>query len=384
MRPAPNPVRGRLNAPGPSLRFSVVNRRIGLLALLLTAGAVFSACAGSDPPTEPRPPDPFAEAVAPRLGVLAVAVALAPRGVGPFDNALPCGRRGVILYWDTVAGRSVDAFACDLGGGVVVDGRGEVRWVGPGLENARFERFCVGESCPEALDVVGDLTVSIDDVARVVDPLLVRDLALGPQGPTLPAAIDEAEHGFAGMTVRLEDTPVEVVGIAPFADVFLPELDAGAIPNPSGGAASWAEADLQRLGWDWLMGIARMMVDETVEVRDTHVHQRPCGTVRVVREDPEDLPIAEFDWDGCVDRGVVASGVFQVRWTRFDPQGGPIALELAGEIELGGAVPRTALREILWSAEFPAPLPGVASVSGEIVDATGSRRSFDFEAFLDD
>ena len=96
----------------------------------LLIGIVGAACDGAGA-TGPQPP--FSDEItriAPRLGVMGLAVAVGPQGAGFFDNFLPCVRRGVIVYRNTPLGRAVTFHGCHLGHGIVVDGAESIGAVG--------------------------------------------------------------------------------------------------------------------------------------------------------------------------------------------------------------------------------------------------------------
>lgn len=142
-----------------------------LLLPLALGGTGLTAPSDHAPPTvEERD----LEVVAARLGVALLGIAFAPSGRGFYDNSLPCPRRGLIHYLDSDLGRRATFFGCDLGAGVVVDGRGELSWAEPGFGRDRGERFC-DPTCPRQLRWDGPLEVRGEGGS----PLSVSNLWIG-------------------------------------------------------------------------------------------------------------------------------------------------------------------------------------------------------------
>ena len=94
---------------------------------------------------------------------MTLVVAFAREGGGPFDNFLPCVRRGVINYSNTEADRRATFSSCDLGDGIIVHGISELELAGVerSTEN-RIERITISRVIWH-----GELTAVIDGETEI-------------------------------------------------------------------------------------------------------------------------------------------------------------------------------------------------------------------------
>src|SRR5262245_10497903 len=118
------------------------------LVFLFALSLWFLGCNDSTEPENTPTPD-IQERIATALSYIAFAVANGHEGTSFFDNFVPTPRRGIARYVNTPAGRSVTFSGCDLGHGIIVNGTGELVWVGPGLASTRT-KFCSLDSCLSA------------------------------------------------------------------------------------------------------------------------------------------------------------------------------------------------------------------------------------------
>jgi hypothetical protein len=367
---------------------------IGALPLLRSATVVLwiaivgVACDGAGT-TGPEPPasDEVAR-IAPRLGVMSLAVAAAPQGRGFFDNFLPCVRRGVIVYRNTSLGRAVTFHGCDLGEGIVVNGSGELRWAGSGLETIRGETFCRfdSRSCPPDLVWTGALSFDVEGSEPVqLDRFRIENLTLGEGGGAFPDFVDDEtfDLGFISLTFRNDDARVEVDDPALPSKLFdTSGLALSSIPNSSGALASLTENDLRRIAFEVLMDMALFLLDETIDPRGPHEHALPCGVFRVDPGDQE-LPVIEADLRECDLAGIIQDGQFRFQWEELGDDGGTMIVE--GEFELGGGVPRVELERVRWIVQIQGPGDQLEQirVHGEL-EGPSDIRAFDYTLMVDD
>jgi len=296
-------------------------------------------------------PDPaalaLAERIAPRLAVMAFAVANGPQGRAFFDNALPCVRRGVVNYANTETGRAVTFAGCDVGDGLTLDGTGELRW-GPSEPAANREPLCgfgTAEACAAGFTWAGELRVTVDGEPHVLtEGFTVSDIVAAGTEPV----------ELQSLRVALEPAAVVVTEAGPLLDqIFDPTgIDLGTIPNPSGSVATLSEADLRRIALHGAMDLAFFLLDETVEsARGDHEHQMPCGTSGVTY-DAEQLPHVTNAWSQCPDRGLLFDGDFTMEWGRWELNGRElvaIRMDLTGSLTIGGGIPTIELTSLRWT-----------------------------------
>jgi hypothetical protein len=334
----------------------------------------------------PTPPDSGAVSrIAPRLGVMALAIAAASQGASFFDNALPCVRRGVVTYRNTPLGRAVTFHGCDLGEGIVVSGSGELRWAGSGLAAERGEFFCGSGGCPAALAWSGDLRFDVQGADVVeLNEFRIENLTLGADGGLFPEEfVDELSSGpgFVSMTVAIAGAELLVDDRALPSELFdTSGLTLVSLPNPSGSLSALTEVDMRRLALASFMDLAAFLTDETIDPRGSHEHELPCGVFRV-EPGGQGLPVIEADLSACDLAGVVYDGVFRFQWEEFGIDGGTMIME--GSWELGGGVPNVEVERVRWTVEILGPPLETIRVRGELQGSADSR-TFDFTLLVDD
>jgi hypothetical protein len=367
------------------------------LAPLLVLGGL-AACGGDDPlgPAGPGDPTPLdVERVAGRVGVAVLGVAVADDGAGPFDNAVPCPRRGVIDFSNTPTGRLATFSGCDVGDGLVVDGSGAIDWVGPGLEETR-DQFCqvfAEPGCATRFVWTGVLEVreassTMPAVAFVLDGFRAEDIALTLGGVPFPDWMDlqTGGLGFESMNVLTDGAEIPVDDPELPRSVFdISTLGLGAIPNPSNSLDALTEADVKRLAYHTGMAIAFFLSDETFEVgRGEHTHQGVCGFSGVMFDPETSLPTITNQWTRCPAGGVILDGTFVTILAELSESPGRLAVQIDGPLRIGGGVPDVTLSAWTWIMDGLPDLPGPARLSGTLRTASGAVRSYDFELILDD
>ncbi|MGH7571215.1 MAG: hypothetical protein ACREMK_05165 [Gemmatimonadota bacterium] len=238
------------------------------------------ACDGAGT-TGPEPPgSEEVTRIAPRLGVISLAVAAGSRGASFFDNFLPCVRRGIVIYRNTSLGRAATFHGCDLGDGIVVNGSGELRWAASGLG----ESFCRFElpSCPPSLAWTGSLRFDVEGSEPLeLDAFGIENLVMREEGGFFPEFVDAETFGlgFVSMTVTVDGARVEVDDRDLPSELFdTSGLTLSSIPNPSGSLVTLTEDDVRRIVFETLMDFAFFLADETIDPRGSHEHELPCGS----------------------------------------------------------------------------------------------------------
>lgn len=347
-------------------------------AFLLASGPIGHATAAPGPGDGQR--------VASRLGIALVGIALGPQGNRFYS--LPCPVRGVIHYVDAEPGLHTRFAGCDLGEGVVVDGEGRLWWPDPGPQAGGEDRFCgfmVGPGlpvCPSDLRWSGTLEVHVDgSPAPPLTEIRIHELAIVDRGAPFPEDLDFRGRvmGFGSMSVTLRDSTYSVTDGRLPDEVFSPGgLTLSTIPNPDGAVDALTDADLARLAFDGFDLLARWLFDETLETqRGPHSHDLDCGTVEI--EVKENLPIFHADWQSCEFRGLVWSGSFRLSWNEFAERVYDFSLE--GDVEVGGALARTAIHRVRWRSEHDPPRS--RHLSG-LIEGEGGRRPFEYELGRDE
>jgi hypothetical protein len=339
-----------------------------------------SGCGNDD--NGPSGPDggtpPEASLVASKLAVLAVAVATGREGRSFFDNFLACPRRGVVNYHNTTAGRRATFSGCDVGDGVTVDGTAEVRWVGDNLSPSRAQLT--------RLELSGPLTVRAEGAGSAdVDAMRVEGIAFRAPTP--------ADEEPAVGRLLIESLRVTVLGATVGVDargsperLFQPILDLDALPNPTNSRAILTEADMKRIAYDAAMALSAILLDELVEAqRGAHTHTSSCGTVRVTPDAARMTTHLDYAWTACrLPGGLVLDGTFTQ-----DPAPGTdlrdgFGMIMAGQLTIGGGVPRTTLTRLEWSIAGVGSLPANATIRGTLIAAGGQQRPFAFTVMVDD
>jgi hypothetical protein len=338
------------------------------------AAALLAACSGGGAPGPPLVPD--ASLAASKLAVVAVAIATGHRGRSFFDNFLACPRAGVIDYRDTPRGRQANVVGCDTGDGVVLDGAIEVQWPQAGGD-------------PRALtgvEVVGPVRARVEGAGAVtIDRATVTGLSFtGLDEPTVDRLVVAPVRVTAlGVTAPLDPRA------APAA-VFQPAgRGLASRPNAAGALDALDSADVRRVALHDALRLASILFDETLEsARGEHTHTLPCGTLHVRPDPATRLPHMDAVWTACdLGGGTFAGGTFTVDWSRFDAPTGEIAMVVAGQLTLGGGVPRVELTRLEWSIAGIAGFPATARVAGRLVAGAGAgaiARPFAIDVLVDD
>lgn len=317
--------------------------------------------------------------VADRLGgplaYLGAAVASSGEGHGFLDNYLPMPRRGGAFYHNTETGRAVVLSGCDLGNGVLVEGEGELIWVGPGLAPER-NRFCQsnGVACLDAFRWKGSLLVTLEGSgAFQVRTFEVSDLVTDVAGNPVAAS------------VRFDEFEVSVADEELYATMFRPaDLSRESLPNPTHSLRALTGADLDRLAFHAGMDLLGFMINE-LDFSDNHTHQVECGTIDVVY-DEDRIPTAIASWNDCSGDGLFQAGNFTLEFTTFQLTESNPVLELlvSGDLSLGGGVPTVDLTRWVWRLDSPGGDPGERiRVSMTLADAD-EERTYSRTVLVDD
>ena len=341
--------------------------------------ALLAGCGSDDDPSGPSGESPPETAlVASKLAVLSVATATAPEGRGFFDNFLSCPRRGVVNYHNTTAGRRATFSGCDVGDGVTVDGTAELRWVGPNLSPDREQL--------SRLELAGPLTVTAEGGAVEVGTMRLEGIAFRAPTPS----IDEPPVNrllLESLRVTVLGTTVGIDERGSPARLFQPAgLNLNTIPNPTNSLSVLTEADMKRIVYDAAMTLASILVDELVEIqRGEHTHTTSCGTLRVTPNAARTTTRLDYAWTACpLPGGLVLEGTFSQ-----DPGPGTdfrdrLAMVVAGQLTIGGGVPRTTLTRLEWAITGVRSLPANAEIRGTLTAAGGQQRAFAFTVMVDD
>jgi hypothetical protein len=337
------------------------------LTLLACASA---AIACSDPTAPPPPPVAERSLVASKLVTLGVGLATAHDGGGPFDNVMPCPRRGLVTYYNSAAGRHVVFHGCDAGDGVVVSGPAEVRWPNPHGFPWSFT----------SLTIVGDLRVSTSTTTEstVAEVSATGITYTGDQFSSPSPRLLNLD----GATVTAFGESYAFQSAASVDNVLFPALTIDAIPN-AGGMDALSENDVRRLVLDGAMYLGRLLLNETLESsRGEHTHTAPCGTLHVVPEGQ--FVRMDAVWNSCpTGTGIFISGTFTARWTKFTE--GDMRMVITGEPTFGGGVPRVTLTGIEWN--FSGFVDNAdtyeLTVAGALISGN-ARRTYSFAYTVDD
>jgi len=303
--------------------------------------------------------------VASRLSVMTLAVAISREGRGAFDNYLPAVRRGVINYYNTPAGRHATFSRCNLGDGVVIDGEGELKWVGAGLSG---DRNTITKIVWE-----GTLKAVIDEVAAVQ----INDFIIDPLAFTVNDKIDPAEFAFAaGDTLdqmQLDSLTVSLQGeIFTVTDGTLPAqvfettgMSTNSIPNPDNSLSVLTEADVKRIAYHGAMILVRFLVNETLEVgRGDHTHELDCGTSAVTVK-ADNTPHIDNTWNQCdIGLGLFIDGTFSLDWENLDYNSGTLPMVVEGDLRIGGGIPVIVIKRLEWTLIGANDLPGRIAALG--------------------
>lgn len=313
------------------------------------------------------------------VSFMAFVAATSSEGHSFLDNFLPSPRRGVVHYVNSATGRSVTFHGCDLGNGIVLDGKGELVWVGPDLAPTR-DLFCsyAGE-CLDAFRWTGRLTVTLDgEKTVVVNAFSVSDLVTTTPYGEWPRPVS-ATVDLAGFSIPVED-PDFYTNLLDTAG-----MDITSIPNPSGSLDALTPADMHRLAYDAGLYLTYLLLNEMSEVLSDHTHDLACGTMQVTF-DAEQFAHVTCDWSDCSRLGTFYTGDFAFE---FDPAGtdmnaARLDMKLTGDLTLGGGLPTVRLAAWEWRAEFPQGFPGSMQVTMVLDGYGGGRRTFGETVLVDD
>ncbi len=328
-----------------------------------------------------------------RLAVMTLAIATAHEGRGFFDNFLPCARRGVINFHNTATGRHATFSGCDIGGGITVDGSGNVEWVGSGLAQSRQEfcHFAQTAACHTALAWSGNLTVSAGGSSVQITDFRVAAIVWAASGGLFPDGLDvyTGELGLRALEVTLHEETIRVEDDDLPTQIFdVTGMDINSVPSASREPSALTDADVKRLVYHGAIGLLSFLVNETLEIqRGNHTHQLECGSSVVTPNSDGQTTRIENTWTECAFYfGLFMSGTFSIEWGEVDFDSGPLTMVVEGNLEVGGAIPTTTIQRLVWTAAGVGgalTLPGEISISGTIEGPT-EQRAFSFEVLVDD
>jgi hypothetical protein len=221
------------------------------------------------------------EAAAPRIGTFLVGLAAVYDNNGPLDNYFPCPRRGLVIYGGNASGRFVSFQGCDLGGDVVVEGEGTLRWDPPAKPD--WDALCAraptpvegyASACGKTLSWAGPLVVSVDGRAEVHPNRLNMRIAWQPPvGPRAGVRLESEALDIDTQGIYLVSFEMEADGrVIRVGEEALPRdlfdfaaLTLESIANPSRSIDALSEADQQRLVLDGVLrGLGSLLIDEVL------------------------------------------------------------------------------------------------------------------------
>lgn len=349
------------------------------LVLIASFLLPFAGCDDVTRPTLDPVTAEIADRIAGPVSFVAFAVASSSQGHSFFDNFLPIPRRGVVHYVNTPTGRSVTFYGCDLGGGIVLDGHGELVWVGEGLAPER-DLFChYTGPCLSGFRWTGRITVTLDGQKTVaITEFSVIDLATVTPFGELPHPVS-VTVALAGFTIPVDD-PDLYLGIFDTTGI-----EPDSLPNPSGSLDALTSADLHRLAYDEGLYLTYLLFNEMSEVLADHTHELACGTMQVTF-DADRFADVTSSWSDCPRQGTFYTGDFSFE---FDPEGTDLNvpsldMKLSGDLTLGGGLPTVRLAAWEWRATFPQGFPGTMQVSMVLDGYAGGQRTFTESVLVDD
>jgi len=309
---------------------------------------------------------------------MTLAVAMAREGRGPFDNFLPCVRRGVINYYNTDAGRHATFSGCDLGDGIIVHGRGELKMVGleRSFEN-RVDRITISRIIWE-----GELKAAIDgetgvQIKRFEMASVGMQLKGGSGSISDKLQLDSLTVTLLGKTMKVDDETL----ISQLFDTSA--MDINSVPNPTKSLSALTESDMKRLAYDGTTFLALIVLNEFMESqRGDHTHENPCGASVVTQNLVDQTTRIDNTWNNCdlTSGGLFMDGTFSVEGN-FDEK--LVSITIEGALTVGGGIPKIAIRRYEWSLEGANSLLGEVRISGKIY-GEADERSFSFDLILDD
>jgi len=311
--------------------------------------------------------------LASRISVMTLAVAVAREGRGALDNFLPCVRRGVINYYNTEAGRHAAFSSCDLGDGIIVNGSGELKWVGPGLSP---DRQTISRIIWE-----GELTAAMDGKPGIqIKEFEITSIKMQTEfrrGLPERLQLDSLTVTLLGETMKVDDETL------PSQLFDTSGMDIGSIPNPSESLSALTESDMKRLAYGQAPFLVSLLFNEVLESqRGSHTHEYPCGTSAVTQNLEDRTTRIDNTWNSCdlTSSGLFMDGTFSLEGN-FDKE--LFAITIEGAMTIGGGIPKITIRRWEWSLEGEQSILGQVRIWGKIYGEV-DERSFSFDLFLDD
>jgi hypothetical protein len=337
----------------------------GLAVLLFLVG-----CSG-DRITQPPPTPADAELIAPRLATVAVAIAVGSQGRGFLDNFIPCGRRGIINYYNETSDTRAAKFSgCDVGNGVTVDGEASVRW--SGVRNQPV-------TTPTSVLLTGDLLVNVSGRASRVTELTVNNVRFTTSQPDIFRLIpDSLRIELAGGRYSSS------VATSPRVILDPRDLHIGSLPNPSASLSALSDADIKRLAFDAGLKLAWYLASNVrQEDPGPTAIQTACGVTHVGWDADQVRTYFLHEWEECtLGFGMLVTGSFQHRLPGPFVITTSLPMIAAGLITFGGAVPMISLTRFEWTITI-VEIPGNARVAGLLKTAT-EEKHFSFTIYIDD
>lgn len=304
--------------------------------------------------------------VGPRVAIALIAVATGSKGHGPLDNYVLCARRGVINYYNTADNiRVAEATGCDLGDGVILDGKATVELTG-------------GPLYPPPLRPLG---VRVTSSSLTAGTTSIKAFEISDVRYTSESA-DIRTLKADSLRITMNGKTVQPSG-ATYAAVLGPPTTIDAIPNPSNSLQVLIEADLKRLAFDAGLAMAWYAVNK-VRLADPgpgQTMQSSCGTSQIKWDAQLGRTYFDHNWPGCpFGGGMHIGGVFEHKLSEFSNS--VLGTSMRGQIKLGGSVPTITLTQFDWSLTYGQG-GQLSRFTGRIATAT-AERSFSFDIMLDD
>ena len=336
------------------------------LALVL----LMAAC--TEDPVAPPPSDVEAQVIAPRLGVVLAAVGVASQGRGFLDNFIPCGRRGIINFHNKSAAiREAEFSSCDVGGGVVIDGKALVEWSGTRNQPV---------TGPTSISVSGDLFVTLNGKRVRIGSPRVNNLRFTTTSPNfLQLVADSLQVEISGFSYR------STGGITARSILDPTGITLQSIPNPASSLSVLTTADLKRLAFDAGSKLGAYLATNVRQENPGPIAiQNSCGVTHVGYDAQSTRTFFIHEWQNCdMDAGMLVSGSFHQRLVGPFQVTTSLPMVIDGTITLGGAIPTITLTRFEWTITIP-QMPGTARFEGLLRNAVGDQRSFSFNVFIDD
>ena len=325
-----------------------------------------SACASDIVIGPPNNDD--AQRIAPRLAVIATAIAVAGQGAGVLDNFLPCGRRGIINFHSISPQTRSAAFnGCHLGDSVVVHGVADVYWSGARAQSVRN---------PTTISLLGNLTIAVAGRRSIVRELTITNVQFPDQfANPFRLRVDS-------LRIELNDQEFRASSIHAARNIIDPVINPDAAPKSALSALT--DADLKRVAFDVGLTLGRYMA---TNVRSADpgptVIQTPCGLTHVQWDAQAGRTFFRQEWLNCrLFGGVLISGDFDMRMPGPAQPTTTLQLIVTDELTLSGGLPRITLTRFEWFLTV-ADMPGLAHISGLLQSDTQQRR-FSFDVYVDD